>query len=204
MGRVYVQLGKKTDAIDYGAWCRGIARGRTYVSDGYAHPLEFTVGGTAPGFGDVKLDAPGKVKVAAKVTFAKDVALGTAPGVPRWVPPGDTRKVELVVNGKVVASKDVPADDKPHDVSFEVQVDKSSWVALRNYPQMHTNPVNVIVAGKPIRASKASAQWCGGVIEQLWRVRGPGIKEDERAEAEKTFQKALEIYKKIAHECADE
>src|SRR5204863_1566143 len=57
MGRVYVQLGKKTDAIDYGAWCRGIAQGRSYVSDGYAHPLEFTVGGTAPGFGDVKLDA---------------------------------------------------------------------------------------------------------------------------------------------------
>jgi hypothetical protein len=189
--------------IDYAAWCRGIARGRTYVSDGYAHPLEFTVNGTAPGFGDVKLDAPGNVKVAAKVAFAKDVALGTAPGVPRWMPPGDTRKVELVVNGKVVASKDVPADDKPHDVSFEVPVDRSAWVAIRSYPQMHTNPVNVIVGGKPIRASKASAQWCVGVIEQLWRVRGPGIKEDERAEAEKTFKKAIEIYKQIAQECGD-
>lgn len=203
MGRIYVQLGKKADAIDYGAWCRGIAQGRSYVSDGYAHALEFTVNGTAPGFGDVKLDAPGKVKVAAKVAFAKDVALGTAPGVPRWVPPGDSRKVELVVNGKVVASKDVPADDTEHEVSFEVQVDRSSWVALRNYPQMHTNPVNVTVAGKPIRASKASAQWCVGVIEQLWRVRGPGIKDDERPEAEKTFQKALEVYKKIAQECEE-
>jgi hypothetical protein len=202
MGRVYVQLGKKTDMIDYAAWCKGIQQGRSYVSDGYAHALEFSVNGTAPGFGDVKLDAAGKVKVAAKVAFAKDVALGTAPGA--QAPTGNTRKLELVVNGKVVASKDIPADDKEHDVAFDVQVDKSSWIAIRHFPQMHTNPVNVIVGGKPIRASKASAQWCIGAIEQLWRVRGPGIKADERDEAEKTFKKALDIYKKIVEESADE
>ena len=197
-GRVYVQLGKKTDMVDYAAWCKGIAQGRSYVSDGYAHALEFKVGDTAPGYGDVKLDAAGKVKVSAKVAFAKDVSLGTAPGA--VAPTGTVRKLELVVNGKVVQSKDIPADDKARDVSFDVQVDKSSWVAIRHFPQMHTNPVNVLVGGKPIRGSKASAQWCVGVIEQLWKVRGAGIKEDERAEAEKTFQKALEMYKKIASE----
>ena len=201
-GRVYVQLGKKTDVVDYGAWCKGIAQGRSYVSDGYAHALEFAVNGTSAGFGDVKLDAAGTVKVAAKVAFAKDVSLGTAPGA--QAPTGPSRKLELVVNGKVVQSKDIPADDKTHDVSFDVSIDKSSWVAIRHFPQMHTNPVNVIVAGKPIRASKASAKWCVGVIEQLWLVRGPGIKESERAEAEKTFKKALEMYKKIAEESADD
>ena len=41
------------------------------------------------------------------------------------------------------------------------------------------------------------------MIEQLWKVRGAGIKEDERAEAEKTFQKALAIYKKIVAESAE-
>ena len=202
MGRVYVQLGKKTDLIDYAAWCKGIQQGRSYVSDGYAHALEFTVNDIAPGFGDVKLDAAGKVKVAAKVAFAKDVALGTAPGA--QAPTGNTRKLELVVNGKVVQSKDIPADDNTHDVSFDVRVDKSSWIAIRHFPQMHTNPVNVIVAGKPIRASRASAQWCIGVIEQLWRVRGQGIKAEERDEAEKTFKKALEIYKKILEESSSD
>jgi hypothetical protein len=201
-GRVYVYLGKKTDMVDYALWCKGIQQGRSYVSDGYAHALEFKVGDTAPGFGDVKLDVPGKVKIAAKVAFAKDVALGTAPGA--QPPTGTVRKLELVVNGKVVQSKDIPADDKTHDVTFDLQVDKSSWVAIRHFPQMHTNPVNVIVGGKPIRASKASAQWCIGVIEQLWKVRGPGIKAEERGEAEKTFQKALEMYKKIVEESADE
>ena len=199
---MYVQLGKKTDVVDYGVWCKGIAQGRSYVSDGYAHALEFDVNGTAPGYGEVKLDAAGKVKVSAKVAFAKDVSLGTAPGA--VAPTGNTRKLELVVNGKVVQAKDIPADDKTHDVSFDVQVDKSAWVAIRHFPQMHTNPVNVLVGGKPIRASKASAQWCIGMIEQLWRVRGSGIKEDERAEAEKTFKKALEMYKKIVEESSDE
>ncbi len=52
-GRVYVQLGK-IDAVDYSAWCKGIALGRSYVSDGYAHALEFKVNDTAPGFGEVK------------------------------------------------------------------------------------------------------------------------------------------------------
>src|SRR4029077_5742541 len=44
-GRVYVQLGK-ADKVDYAAWCDGIAKGKSYVSDGYAHALEFTVNGT--------------------------------------------------------------------------------------------------------------------------------------------------------------
>ncbi|MBA4190070.1 MAG: hypothetical protein C0467_18960 [Planctomycetaceae bacterium] len=196
-GRVYVQLGK-TDAIDYTVWCKGIQTGRSYVSDGYAHALEFKVHDKSPGFGDVALEKPGTVKVSAKVAFAKDVALGTAPGA--IAPVGDTRKLELIVNGRVVATKDIPADDKVHDVTFDANIDKSSWVAIRHFPQMHTNPVNVIVGGKPIRASRESAKWCIGVIEQLWKVRGTGIKAEERGEAEKTFQKALDIYKKIVDE----
>ena len=133
--------------------------------------------------------------------FARDVALGTAPGA--QPPTGSARKVELVVNGNVVAAKDVPADDQVHDLTFDVNIEQSSWVALRHFPQMHTNPVTVIVADKPVRASKASAKWCVGTIEQLWKVRGAGIKEDERAEAERTFKRAIEIYKKIAAEASD-
>jgi hypothetical protein len=206
-GRVYVQLGK-TDMVDYAAWCNAIAKGRSYVSDGYAHALEFKVQDVSPGFGEVKLDAAGPVKVSAKVAFAKDVALGTAPGAQAPKPNDMTRKLELVVNGKVVAAKDIPADDKVHDVSFDVNIDKSSWVALRHFPQMHTNVVNVIVGGKPIRASRESAKWCIGVIEQLWKVRGapgkgPRISAAERPEAEKTFQKALEMYRKIAEEAGE-
>ncbi|MFO0848510.1 MAG: CehA/McbA family metallohydrolase [Gemmataceae bacterium] len=196
-GRVYVQL-SKVDKVDFAAWCDGVAKGKSYVSDGYAHALSFTVDGVAPGFGEVKKEAAGNVEVKATVAFAKDVPLGTAIG--GRLTPGNTRTVELIVNGQVAATKEVPADDQPHDLTFTVPVAKSSWVALRQFPQLHTNPVNVLVGGKPIRASKDSAKWCVGVIEQLWRVRGKGIAVAERAEAEATFQKALGMYRQIAQE----
>ena len=114
----------------------------------------------------------------------------------------------------------MPADDKEHDLSFDVPIERSSWVALRQYPQMHTNPVNVLVGGKPIRASRKSALWCIGTIEQLWRERGdptkmpispidrsfapkraPAIVPAEIEEAHRTFLWAIERYRKIAAEC---
>jgi hypothetical protein len=198
-GRVYVQLGK-TDKIDFGAWCEGLAKGRSYISDGYAHALQFTVN-DKPSGGEVALDKPGRVTVKAKVAFASELPLGTSVGA--QAPPGKTRKVELVVNGVAVASQEVLADDRPHDISFDAAIDRSSWVALRHFPELHTNPVNVIVEGKPIRASRKSALWCAATIEQLWRVRKNNIAKEEQTEAEKTFLKAIEDYRKIAAECPE-
>ncbi len=199
-GRVYVHLGK-VDRVDFGAWCDGIAKGRSYVSDGYAHALQLSVNGKAPGYEDVRLEQPGKVTVQAKVAFAAEMPLGTAVGGVK--PSGNRRLVEVVVNGKAVASKDVPADDKEHDLKFEIPIEQSSWVALRHFPQMHTNPVNVLVAGKPIRGSRRSALWCVGVIEQLWRIRASDIAAHEREEAHKTFQKAIADYRRIAAEAPE-
>ena len=73
---------------------------------------------------------------------------------------GGERLVKIVVNGQVAASKKVPADGKPHDLRFEVPIARSSWIAVRQFPQLHTNPVNVIVQQQPIRASRGSALWC--------------------------------------------
>lgn len=197
-GRVYVQLGK-IDRIDFKTWAHGLATGRSYVSDGYAHALEFTVNGKPAG-DKVKLREPGKVKVVARVAFAKDSALGTAQG--GQLPKGNTRTVELIVNGKVVSTSEIPADDKEHAITFaSVPIDRSSWVALRHFPQMHTNPVEVIVDEKPIRASRKSALWAAEMIEQLWRVRNGVIAAHERDEAERVFQWAIARYLKIAEEC---
>ena len=194
-GRVYVQMGK-IDKIDFGEWCEGVRRGRSYVSDGYAHALDFRVNGAAPGGDAVALADPGEVGVTATVAFAAETPLGTSVG--GRIPPGKTRKVELVVNGRAVASESVPTDGKPHDLSFKVRIDRSSWVALRQFPTLHTNPVSVLVGGKPIRASRDSAKWCVGVIEQLWKVRGQKIADAERPEAEQTFKQAVETYRRIA------
>ncbi len=212
-GRVYVRLGKLA-RLDYGAWCEGLAKGRSYVSDGYAHALEFSVEGKAAGE-EVALAAPGRVTLAARVAFSSQTPLEAAYG--SVLPPegrrivGDTvelhpgavvrvgtRIVEVVVNGRAIESREVAADDAPHDLRFTVPIDRSSWVALRQFPQMHTNPVNVIVGGRPIRASRGSALWSIGCIEQLWRVRGNSIATAERDEAKRTFDAAIEHYRRVA------
>ncbi|MSU77419.1 MAG: hypothetical protein EXS16_04900 [Gemmataceae bacterium] len=196
-GRVYVQMGTKIKKIEFKDWAAGLAKGRSYISDGYAHALQFSVDDKVAGE-KVKLREPGKVNVKAKVAFASNTALGTAVG--GKVPEGKTRLVELIVNGRPVATQEVPADDKEHDLTFTLNIDKSAWVAIRQFPQMHTNPVDVIVNDQPIRASRKSAIWAIGVIEQLWRVRQNVIAQDERGEAERVFQWAIQRYRKIAED----
>src|SRR5207244_884511 len=119
-GRVYVQLGK-VGRVDFTDWCQGIIKGRSYVSDGYAHALEFTVEGQSPGYDDIHLDKPRKVTAKAKVAFASETPLPTAFG--GEVPKSEKRLVELVANGVAVASKEVPADDKVHELSFEAPIE---------------------------------------------------------------------------------
>jgi hypothetical protein len=116
---------------------------------------------------------------------------------------GGKRRVDIVVNGQAVASREVEADGKEHELEFTVPIEKSSWVALRQFPQLHTNPVNVVVAGKPIRASRESAQWCVDVIELLWKNRQRNIAAAERPEAERAFERAKERYRAIAREAGE-
>ena len=218
-GRSYVQLGKPA-RIDYAQWVEGVARGRSYVSDGYAHALEFTVDGRRSG-DTLQLAAPGKVLVKATVAFSPETPLEPAYGgaIPiggrRYV--GDTvlireqqmpdplylrkqRLVEVVVNGRVAASREVPADGRVHTLDVPVAVERSSWIAVRQFPQLHTNPVTVIVAGKPVRASRESAQWALACIDQLWRVRERRIAPAERADAQRAYDEARAIYRGIAAE----
>jgi len=208
--------------IDFGSWCNGLAKGRSYVSDGFAHALAFQVNDIPPGSDDVHLAVAGKVRIQAQVAFAPELPRAVAHGV--IVPPdgkrfvGDTvtlhgprtdevigggpRRVEIVVNGKAVATKEVLADGQAHDWDLEIEIHQSAWVALRQFPQLHTNPVNVLVGGKPIRVSRASALWCSETIEQLWRTRERAIADSERAEARRTFDEAIEKFRRIAREAS--
>jgi hypothetical protein len=94
----------------------------------------------------------------------------------------------------------VPADGREHAVEFSVPIQRSSWIALRQFPQLHTNPVIVLVGGKPIRASRDSARWALACIDQLWRVRARQIAPGERADAEKAYEGARTVYRRIAAE----
>ena len=115
---------------------------------------------------------------------------------------GDSREVpvEVLVNGQPVARKKIVADGKLREVSFDVPIERSSWVALRILPSSHTNPVFVVVDEKPIRASKKSAEWCLQATEKCWTEKKKAIRKEELAEAEKAYDFARSAYKKIAEE----
>ncbi len=226
-GRVYVNLGQ-TDVVDFGKWCQGLAAGRSYVSDGYVHAFDFKVrtneSSASPGEGPLELAGPATITASAAIRIAPEtpeaVAYGTQNPPRGRVMIGDTvnlhqprtdktvrggrRLIELVVNGRVVDSTQVPADGKPHLVEFKTRIASSSWVAIRQFPQMHTNPVVVQVAGRPIRASRNSALWCIDCIELLWLRRSRFITESERPAARAAYDRARARFRKIAKESVNE
>ncbi len=106
-----------------------------------------------------------------------------------------------MVNGQSVAKTEISADGSIQGVSFDVPIKKSSWVALRIYPSSHTNPVFVMVGGKPIRASKKSAEWCLKVGRPVLVEEGAGhSREPKRKRPEEAYDVAREAYRKILAE----
>ena len=92
----------------------------------------------------------------------------------------------------------MPADDREHELTFEVDVTRSSWIALP-HAAAAMNPV--VIVNNPIHASKKAPVALR--IDQLWRVRASEISKEERPEAERVFEWAKERYRKIAEESPD-
>jgi hypothetical protein len=84
--------------------------------------------------------------------------------------------VEIIVNGEVVATRELAADGHIEAMKFPVELKQSSWVAVRILPSVHTNPVFVEVAGKPIRASRRSAEWCEEAVKVCWNAKQNNIR----------------------------
>jgi hypothetical protein len=213
MGRSYVRL---DGALDYRAWVEGLRDGRSYVSDGKSHLLDFRVGDLAVGTrgSELKLEQAGRVRVTAKVAAFLDAkpddALRARPHdqTPYWdierARSGDMREVpvEVIVNGQPVARKNILADGVTREVAFEIEIERSSWVALRILPSSHTNPVFVLVGDRPVRASRRSAEWCLKAVDQCWSQKAAKISAAERPAAEKAYEAARQVYRRIIGESA--
>ena len=212
LGRSYVKLPAKWT---YDDWCEGIRAGRNYVSDGSSHLLDFKVNNVVMGEGgsELKLDAPATVKISARVAARlgekPDNGIRRAPASqkPYWhlerARLGETREVpvELVVNGNVVATKNIVADGQLNDLAFDAKLERSSWIALRILPSSHTNPVFAVIGGKPIRASHKSADWCRKSVEQCWSQKERTYAEAEKADARAAYDHARQVYDRLLAEC---
>jgi hypothetical protein len=205
LGRSYVRL----DRLSYEGWTEGIRDGRAYVTDGKSHLLDFRINDREVGTGgsEVRLAQPGQVRVralvAARLPEAPDDTIRSkrSDEKPYWdlerARLDRTREVpvEVVVNGNVVASRRIVADGSIQPVEFPLTVERSSWVALRILPSSHTNPIFVVVADQPVRASVASAEWCLKSVDRLWSQKMPQIAARERDAAAAAFEHARGVYR---------
>jgi hypothetical protein len=213
LGRSYVKL----DKLSYRGWIEGIRDGRSYVSDGKSHLMDFRIDSTGVGSNgsEVRL-AEGRsvtvrVKAAAILSQFPDPKFSSlrADQKPYWdierarIPNSGEVPVEVVVNGVAVARKNMAADGRVRDLEFSVPIRKSSWVAVRILPSSHTNPIFVVVNGRPIRASRASAQWCLDAVNQCWSQKALQIRAPEREEARRAYDHAREVYRQRIKESVD-
>jgi hypothetical protein len=204
LGRSYV----KQQALNYSDWVLGIREGRNYVSDGKSHLMDFKVNDAVMGVGEseLKLNIPGMVKVSAKVAARLDETPDNAirglrvDQKPFWhierARLGVSRKVpvEVIVNGEPVARREIEADGKLQDISFDVMIDHSSWVALRILPSSHTNPVWVTVRGKPVRERK-SIEWALDGVDRCFKQKIGRIRLSEQGPMTQAYDEAKAAYK---------
>ncbi len=118
-GRSYVHL---PQGLTYDAWCDGVREGRCYVSDGFSHLMDFAANGLEAGTrgSELRLERPATVRAAARVAclLPEKPVSNTSDSASRaaWSPEyarvAGTRDVtvEVVVNGRPVASKQMTAD----------------------------------------------------------------------------------------------
>jgi hypothetical protein len=115
---------------------------------------------------------------------------------------GDTRKVpvEIIMNDHPVARQEIEADGEIRPLTFELDVPHSSWIAVRIFPSVHTNPVFVEVGGKPIRSSRKSADWCRRAVDVCYQRKSPRFRASERDAANAAYDKARKYYDKALQE----
>ncbi len=213
-GRSYVHL---PQGLSYDAWCEGVRDGRCYVSDGFSHLMDFAANGLEMGTrgSELRLAQAGAVRLTARVACLlpeqpqKDGAPDRA-AQPYWTPEharvSGSREVtvELVRNGRPVASQRVRADGMLRDVAFDAQIERSAWIALRILGSAHTNPIFVVVGEQPIRASRKSAEWCLQAVDQSWSQKSRRISGRERDAAQRAYEHARVRYRQLVSESAVE
>jgi O-glycosyl hydrolase len=143
----YVQV--KDQPITYRNWIEGIKEGRTVVTtNGHVEFLDLKVNGaTSPG-DEIKLKGRENLGIEVRWTSIREL----------------TGRIELVCNGKVVATQEGSArPGEPILMKTIVPIKESSWICARRMDdrghQSHTAPVYVTVGNAPVRASADDARY---------------------------------------------
>lgn len=203
--------------LNFESLMQAVKNGKSYVSDGFSHLIDFKVNEVTLGEDGSELEILSgqntlniRVSAAAMLRESQDeigklIAARNLDESPYWhierARLGTTRKVpvELIVNGYPVEKKEIVADGNWNDLEFTHKIEESGWLAIRVYPSSHTNPIFVTVDDNPIRVKK-SAEWMRSAVDQCWTMKHPRIRESELVSARDAYDHARSVYDKIIRE----
>lgn len=188
--RTYVRVDGE---FTYDAWIDGIDAGRTFATSGPM--LDLTAG-------DARLGDTIDVATGDAVPFRAEVHSRK---------PVD--RLEIIVNGVVVATKENTARSKRFSIEGQTVVDRSSWIAARAWsgeilpiqgeywppgaPYLaHTSPIYIDVDGKPRTSAEDSAflaEWCEKTIEWA-RTEARYHDEAQREAVVELYERARQVY----------
>jgi hypothetical protein len=188
--RTYVQI---DGPLTYQKWVDGIKAGRTFISSNAM--IDFSVGGKLPG-ATIERDGAGVLPYRARVDSRLPVD-----------------RIEILVNGEVVATQENTARAGHLSLEGTVEMGESSWIAARAWSSQelpyqyhltgtpsivfaHSSPVYVRIDGRP-RRSASDAALLAEICERTirWaRTAAHYQSEAQRKEVVGLYERARAVY----------
>lgn len=207
-GRVYA---KADGRLTYSGWLDSLRKGRSYMSDGKSHLMDFSANGIEVGVSgsELHLARPASVEVTVSAAaYLNPIPKANLRNLPYDKEPywdierarvGATRSVpiEVVINGRPVATQHLVADGALQQLRFAVPVEESCWMALRILPSSHTNPIFITVNQQPMRPVRDSVAWCLASVDQCWSQKAPQTSAAELNAARQAYDHARRTYKSL-------
>ncbi len=189
LARVFVQSGA---TLAHRRWLAGLKAGRTFVTN--APLLEFSLAGRAIG-DEIRLPA-GSHQLTARVGLRSNVPVD---------------HLEIIANGKVVASIPLRGDRTAAKDSVSIPVTGSGWYVLRAYadratlpvldlyPFGSTSPIYVRIGDEPVRSSEDAAFFVSWIerIEASTRASTAWNTPAEQASALRTLAQARRVFSSL-------
>lgn len=186
---------KVKDKLTYQKWIEGIKEGKTVVArNGHDEFIDMKINSRYGPGDEIKTGNRETITVEIKWTSEKTVK----------------GRIELVSNGKIIASKDgSAAPGIPLVLTTPLQIDKSSWLCARRMNQSehvsHSSAAYVIIGGKPVRANAADAEFFVKWIDNVLKNIAPAGKwsryfTHSQDIVQQRYLKARHIYSTIAVE----
>lgn len=180
--RTYAQL-RKDEPLTYSAWIEAIRAGRTFVTNG---PLiSLMVEGQGPGSGVTRSARGGSVRMHAEA---------------HSVTPFE--QVEILGNGKVLASKTASGNRQATVLEAEVELHESAWLTARCWGRdhvlggaagqvvfAHTSPIYFDAGGTVARPGKVAVELLSALLDRTLNW----VRREARCEAEKQRRHLEEV-----------